>query len=486
MLDIRRRLPHPSWFIVFLAVSIIVATALRQVLGWSSAQQSAKLLAGLVETEVVISGTIMKDAGETASGVSYTLTDLHFEKPAELELAGQLYITFSRAPPTEEPIQRSDYLRLSGQLRAGFGNFVGSISQPTILQVMRPEPGDWFLNLRNQFAKQIRTFIPAPESGLELGYLLGMKAEVDPEIEETLRIVGLTHIVVASGTHLGIIVGFCRKLFGKFSRLASLIFATFCTLVFVGITGLTPSMLRAAFVSELMLIAWYFGRDAPAWRVLLLAAAFTLVVDPQNLVNLAWQLSFGSFAGLMLLSPIITRFFYGDKTPGFIGTSLITSISTMLCCAPILLYSFGSISLLSFVANPLILPTIPIVMLAGCLTGLFGLCNVAFLATLAGGVADAILKYHLAVVGFLSEQVSFIIQLPKNNSWVFLLWLIPLIILGVSITLARRHQRLVVLAYDAFWLPNLSSAEKSDHGDEAVDSSLSSPISEHAQKDTSS
>ncbi len=333
-----------------------------------------------------------------------------------------------------------------GHLNADIGRIIGLTPSSGRVAANRPGPGGWLLELRNSFAAQIRTFIPSPESGLELGYLLGMKGEIDSKIEETLRIVGLTHIVVASGTHLGIIVGFCRKIFGRFSRLAGFIFATLCTLMFVGITGLTPSMLRASFVSELMLIAWYFGRDAPAWRVLLFAAAFTLAVNPQNLLDLAWQLSFGSFAGLMLLSPILTRFFYGEHEPGFVGSSLITSLSTLLCCAPILIYSFGSISLLSFVANPLILPTMPFVMMAGCLTGLLGYLPFSLLAVLTGKITTFILDYHIFVINLLGSQKSFFLQLPKNNPVFFSLWLIPAGILLFAHLVERKHRQATILA----------------------------------------
>ena len=434
-LKMKKLHPHPSWLIVFVALIVVVKVTVPSLLGFSSTQKSADFLKNFEKQTVTISGKIAKDPTESENKLTYTLTDLELRSPTEQKLDGKLYVTFSNfsskttknassSPSSADNLPaRSDILTLSGELQSGFGNFIASLKNPQILELK--QGNDLFLSLRNRFAAEIRKYIEAPASGLELGYLLGMKGEVDKDFEETLRIVGLTHIIVASGTHLGILVGVGRKIFGKISRLIGLIASGALIFLFVGITGLTPSMMRAAFVSGLMLVAWYFGRDAAPWRVLLFAAAVTLALDPENFSDLAWQLSFGSFTGLMLVSPVLTKYFYGLKKPGFIGASIITSLSTMLCCAPILIYSFGSISLISIVANILILPTLPWTMGLGFLTGIFGLLHLGPLATLTGLFATLLLNYHIFIVNLLGTQTAFLIQINKNSPAIFLLWLVP-------------------------------------------------------------
>lgn len=430
-------LPHISWFVVFFAILSIISIIYAQIVGYSNTQKAVKFLKNFENMPVIISGTVLKDPTESEDKIGYTLTSLRLEEPATQELAGKIYISF-RNLNTEQRPERSDRLTLSGELQAGFGNFVASLRSP---KIERLEPGDdAFLRVRNHFADQIRTYVEAPESGLELGYLLGMKTEIDPDFEETLRMVGLTHMVVASGTHLGILVGVGRKLFGKISRFAGLLAAGIMIVIFVGITGLTPSMMRAAFVSGLTLIAWYFGRDADAWRILLYAAAVTLLINPDNLTDLAWQLSFGSFTGLMLIAPILTRFFYGSKSPGFIGSSIVTSVSTILCCAPILLYSFGSLSIISILANILILPTLAPVMGLGLVTGVCGLLGVPLLAQICGFITTIVLKYHIFTVNLLGAQSIFLVEVEKNNPIVFLLWLIPVSLIIIKIWQTKKHQ----------------------------------------------
>jgi len=291
--------------------------------------------------EVVISGQIAKDLSISESKIGITLQDVKISTgDREIELTAKFYISLKYLS-TDLELRRSDYISVQGKLQPGFGNFLASMYRPEIISVERPTPGDFFLTLRDNFADKIKSFIDEPESSLGLGYLLGMRNGVDEDFLELLRVVGLTHIIVASGTHLSILASFAKKGFGKISRFAGFSGACLMILVFVGITGLTPSMTRAAFVSIMGLIAWYFGRDRSGWRILLMAIMVTLIYNPANLTDLAWLLSFGSFGGIMVFSPILSRFFFGPSEPGFIASSIITSLAASILCTPVLIYFFG-------------------------------------------------------------------------------------------------------------------------------------------------
>ena len=157
--------------------------------------------------------------------------------------------------------------------------------------------------------------------------------------------------------------------------------------------GFTPSILRAGVMSILTLLAWYVGRKFAPWRIILLVAAFTLMLNPMFFINLGWLLSFASYAGIMILGPQLNKFFYGDRKPGFLGSTIITTISATLMTLPIILYYYGMISIISLVANLLILPTLSyamgLVFLTGVVFGIPGIETlVSFLATKLLGVCD--------------------------------------------------------------------------------------------------
>lgn len=319
-------------------------------------------------------------------------------------------------------LRRSDIIQVHGELAAGFGVYAAYLWKPTVISVKRPEPGDFFLTLRDCFADAIRGFIPGREAGLALGYLLGIRSGVDEEFTKRLRVVGLSHIIVASGTHLAILIGAARRIFGKLSRFAGLFAALLFILMFIGITGATPSMTRAALASTLGLVAWYYGRKFVPWRILAIVMSLTLMMTPGNLTNLAWILSFASYLSIIIVTPIMTKFFMGEEPPGFLAATLVPSLAAGIVCAPILIYYYGTFSIISILANLLILPTISIVMGLTFGVGMFACSGITFVAATLARIDILILDYHFAIVEFLSTQKCFLISLPARNSLILLLY----------------------------------------------------------------
>lgn len=287
----------------------------------------------------------------------------------------------------------------------------------------------WLLASRDWFANRIRTELSSREAGLALSYLLGEKSDLDKSTAENLRAIGLVHIVVASGTHLSILVGAISKIFKKISRRVSLLFSILFIIVFMALVGFTPSILRAGLMSILTLIAAYSGRKIAPWRLILLVAATTLVIDPTFITNLGWLLSFASYTGIMILGPALTHFFYEKERLPFLASLLLTSISATFLTLPITLYYFGQISLLSLLANLLILPTLPLAMALIFATGL--LAGLPLISLLVAFITTKLLSLHLVIVEFFAAQTNFLITTDRYQPQVFLLYipiLLPFII----------------------------------------------------------
>ena len=295
-----------------------------------------------------------------------------------------------------------------------FALWTGAIKQPKIKSEIS-EP--LLIDFKTDFKERIKSALPDESEGLALGYLLGDKSELGTSLKEIIAAVGLTHLIVASGAHLGIILNFTKKSFGKISRLAGLLAALFAVGLFIGIIGLTPSALRAGLVAALSLLATYFGRDLKPGRLVLYAATATILINPLYPINLSWLLSFASFTAILMLAPELERYFYGpDKKPSTFASLLVASLSATLLTAPILLFYFGQLSLISVVANLLISPTLAFTMLFTFLTGILPNFITATLAHL-------LVQYHINVASFLFEQTAFLINIDKNNPLVFLIYL---------------------------------------------------------------
>ena len=279
---------------------------------------------------------------------------------------------------------------------------------------------------RDWFAGRLEDAIPAPEVKLGTSYLLGMKADLPKDLSENLRAVGLAHIVVASGAHLAILVDVAKKIFGRISRFAGLLFSVLFIVLFMAMVGFTPSILRAGIMSILNLSAWYVGRKIAPWRIILLTAAGTLALNPNFITDLGWLLSFASFIGIMILAPKILEFFYGNQKPNFVASTILTTISATLTTLPIVLYYFGQISLISVFANLLILPTLPYAMGLTFLSGLF--VDIPIIGGAVSFVTIKLLDFHIFVVELFGSFTPFLIKIPPYQIWVFLLY-IPIVLL---------------------------------------------------------
>lgn len=378
---------------------------------------------------ILVSGTVKGDPETDIDATKFQLTNLEFNGVPN---TGSLYVTLAK----NENLKRADQVTLKGNLSEGFGTYVGYMYKPSLQKWERPSPGDFILAVRNWFAERIATLIKEPEINLGLSYLLGLKSGLPEELAESLRIIGLTHIIVASGTHLSILVEIARKIFGRASRFAGLLFSTLFILFFMSMVGWTPSILRAGLMAILSLILWYCGRKITPWRLILLVATFTLMLNPNFIIDLGWLLSFASYTGIMILSPKLTRFFYGGKKPKLIGSTIIATVSATLMTLPIILYYYGTVSLISIIANLLILPTLPYAMGLTFLTGVFS--EVPIVGTAIGWCSTKLLNFHIVIVEWLGSMRQFLIEINPYQNWVFLLYL-PILILLVASWLQKRR-----------------------------------------------
>lgn len=308
------------------------------------------------------------------------------------------------AMPETVHIKRGDTVVLKGQLVPGFGNIPAAMYRASIVSVTRPMPGDVARRVRDWFAEGVRRAIPEPEASLSVGYLVGQRTALPEGLSDQLRVVGLTHAVVASGYNLTILVGFTRRLLARFSKYLATFLAVMMTSSFVLITGFSPSMTRAGLVSMLGLIAWYYGRSFHPVVLLILAAAITAVWRPSYVWgDIGWYLSFVAFTGVIILAPLLQRYFWGNnKNVGMLRQTLLDTTSAQLLTMPIILYSFGQYATYALLANVLVLPLVPIAMLLTFVAGVGGLV-VPSIAHWIGVPAKLILWSNLLVISWVSR-----------------------------------------------------------------------------------
>ncbi len=360
-------------------------------------RQDLEPYARLVGQAVMMGGRVMEDPDESKRGeLVLRLGDITIDGHP---IKGAVWVSTSE----RAPIQRSDTVTVKGRLSEGFGSFAASMYRAELIKAERPQPGDVALKARDWFAGGVRQAIPEPEASLGIGYVAGQRRNLPEELDKSLRAAGLTHIVVASGYNLTILVEASRRLFAKVSKFM----AAFCGGVlitgFIAVTGMSPSMSRAGLVAALGLLAWYYGRRFHPLVLLPLAAGVTLLINPAyGWGDLGWQLSFASFAGVLMVAPLLQRYFFGEKEPGIIRQIFGETLSAWLCTLPLIVLVFGEFSNVAILANILVLPLVPLAMILTFAAGI-GALLMPQLASFIGLPAQAVLGYTTHVADYLGS-----------------------------------------------------------------------------------
>lgn len=382
---------------VVLAPALIMA---GMVLGlWRGAidQRQLTIYRHIYETKVVFEGQVSDDADLSKQGD--TVLRVGTLSSQKTGLPGKIWVSTR----TKYEVKRGDSVTIEGKLETGFGGFAGAMYRATIINVQRPEPGDVARRVRDWFADTIRLAIPDPQASLGIGYLVGQRRSLPPDLDQALQVVGLTHIVVASGYNLTILVRLARRLFVRISKYLATLSASMMIAVFIAITGASPSMSRAGLVAGLSLAAWYYGRRFHPLVLLPFAAAVTVMINPSFAWNdLGWQLSFAAFAGVMILAPLLQRYFYGETAPGTVRQIVGETVAAFIMTLPILIVTFGQISNVAILANVLVLPFVPFAMLLTFVAGV-GAMILPGWAEMIGLPAQWLLGYMIYVADYLAK-----------------------------------------------------------------------------------
>ncbi len=322
-------------------------------------------------------------------------------------------------------MKRGDSVFLQGALESGFGTTAASMPRAKLEKVERPYPGDVARRVRDWFANAVRLGVDEPQASLGIGYLTGQRSALPATLEEQLRVVGLTHVVVASGYNLTILVGFARGVFSAVSKYLATLTAMLMIAGFMLVTGFSPSMSRAGLVASLSLAAWYWGRTMHPFVLLAFAACVTVLLNPSYIWgDIGWYLSFTAFAGVIVLAPLMRTYFWGkEKKVSVIKQILTDTISAQLATAPIILCAFGQFSVYALPANLLVLPLVPLAMLLTFLSGVIGIL-LPGVAGVATWPAQFLLRYMTSVV----ERIA---TLPGAQERI--LFTVPMLVLGYAL-----------------------------------------------------
>lgn len=408
------------WSRVYSLPLLVIGGVLCGLVYGSHARGDLSMYKPLVGQKITIQGKVREDP--TENDRHQLVLQIHSIEVAQHKLPGTVWISVIGHPD----IKRGDEVVVMGELEQGFGTFAGVMYTAKIVTITRPLPGDLGRAVRDWFGDLVRFAIPEPQASLGIGYLTGQKSALPGDLSDALQIAGLSHIVVASGYNLTILVRLARRLFMRVSKFVATFGSSIMIISFVAVTGLSPSMTRAGLVSGLSLAAWYYGRRFHPFVLLPFAAAITVMLQPSYIWgDLGWLLSFSAFAAVMIVAPLLQRFFFGDKVPGTLRQILGETVAAHVVTIPIIVFSFGVISHVAIPANLLIVPLVPLAMLLTFLSGMVALVMPS-IAEVVSLPATWLLTYMITTAEYLAELPWAQSEL-QVNWWAGVLYYIALI-----------------------------------------------------------
>lgn len=291
---------------------------------------------------------------------------------------------------------RGNTVEVQGKLADGYGNYQATLYYVSPRLV---DAHDGPIEaLRRRFFASVASSVPDPQASLGLGFVVGLTSYLPDTLQEQLRALALTHVVVASGYNLTILLRIVRRLVARHSKRLACAGGTGFMVLMVALTGASPSVIRAAVVTCLSLAAWYYGRRVHPVVILLLGAVITATANPLYVWHdLGWWLSFVSFAGVLLLAPLLQRAICGVKQPNMLLQIAIETSAAQLATTPMMIGIFGSLSILGLAANILVVPFVPIAMAATAAVGFIGMF-MAGLAAWLGLLANWIIRYMVYII----------------------------------------------------------------------------------------
>lgn len=289
--------------------------------------------------------------------------------------------------------------------------------------------------------------------GLGAALTLGNRDHVPDTLTRDFRRIGVSHLLVVSGTHFSILISLLSALFRRLpihrKKRAAVTIAVI--LFFVFLTGGTPSVVRAGIMHLLVQLGILFSRRADGFHSFALSGTLLLLINPFSASDCGLQLSFAATYACLLyaadrknLFRSLTRRLHGRRVRFLLKPLelLVLTVWVSSVTLPLIWLTFGELPLLSVPANLLFVPLVTVYMyltLAMLLLSPLVVFTPLFAFLLRLGT-----RVLTALAGFLSRMGS--VVLPVNYSFSFL-FLVPAAVLFLAFPFFRdRGKKTALLA----------------------------------------
>jgi len=289
---------------------------------------------------------------------------------------------------------------------------------------------------RDQLQRQLYgTRLPADAQQFIAALLLGNSTLIDQATRKQFSVAGVAHVLALSGLHVGIIALIIWWLlfpldYVRLKRLRLVLTMAFIVM-FALFTGLSPSVVRATVMIGFVFASMVLYRRSTSLNALAAAALGILVFSPSSLYSVGFQLSFVTVGALLIFPHLFGRLRINNRIANYVWQTVITSLVATLATVGLTAHYFHTISLVSVLANLLVVPVLPVFMVCGAL----------LLLLAAAGYQVAMLNWLVeALHSYIAWAARWSGSLPLSH------------VQGVYVTTAGTVLYMTVLALIVMWL----------------------------------
>lgn len=222
--------------------------------------------------------------------------------------------------------------------------------------------------VREATEARINRIYPEPHAALLAGLLLGSRRGMPEQLQRVFQRTGLSHIVAISGANITMVLSILSALLFFVPARGRALLLVLSIIGYTVIAGATASVVRAAIMGILGVVALEVGRQRHTLIAIGVAAVLMVGWNPKVLwFDPSFQLSFLAVLGLSLLSPHLERWLKSVPRTLGVREALTMTIAAQLFAVPLVVVLFGELSLVSPLANVLVAPVLPFAMLIGVL-----------------------------------------------------------------------------------------------------------------------
>lgn len=320
-----------------------------------------------------------------------------------------------------------------------------------------------FYYISSDIKNKLKSLIPEDINELCIGILIGDRKNISEEITNVFKESNLTHMLAISGAHIAYVILGVTMLLSKteikFRKTITILFLLF----FIGITGGTPSVIRASIMAILTIIASIVQRKADIYNDLAVSAILTLMWNPYTILNIGFQLSYVGTIGIVMFNGKISRilkeklnineaskidrktkekniklkeklFIFTKKIFIYIIDLFSLTISANLAILPIMALNFHTISLTFWISNILAGPFLGFILILGYITYF-----ISFFSNFLANVISFPLEVALRLLIQIAKICS---KLPLNSIIIKRPYLFEILFYYIVIIIISYHRKI--------------------------------------------